>query len=123
MKPTELSATLRRIAAAIENSQSPSKSAVANDLKKVLNKLAAPFYYDELPYYKSPGSKDSSAVCHILNDRGIRPTMSGGLKDDTGRELTPDEGDELGIDLLDNNTLHFSDGGTCRFVGGEWVSD
>jgi hypothetical protein len=42
MKPNELSSVLRRIASAIENSNSPSRDLVARDLRNVLSRLATP---------------------------------------------------------------------------------
>ncbi len=41
MKPSEAAETLRKIAAAIDNSKSPDKARVASDLKKVLAAVEA----------------------------------------------------------------------------------
>lgn len=39
MKPSQLSSILRRIAAAIDNSKSPSRELVAEDLRRVISNL------------------------------------------------------------------------------------
>lgn len=41
MKPPQVSDTLRRIASAIENSKNPDRNLVANDLKLLINRMAA----------------------------------------------------------------------------------
>jgi hypothetical protein len=117
MKPNELSAVLRRMASAIESSKNPSKSAVARDLKKVLDRVASPFFYDSPGAEEGP-AEDSSGMCAELNSQGIK-LMSGTLMK-SGRELTLQQGQLLDIDVVMGNTVHFKDGGTCTWNNGHW---
>lgn len=70
MKPNELSGILRRIATAIENSKQPSRSAVAEDLKKLISKLAM---VGKTRNFQNVGHKGGVYNVHIepIDDRGV----------------------------------------------------
>ena len=57
MKPSDLSAHLRRIAAAIDNSKSPSRDLVARDLNALIHRIAAPEF--KLKEFKAPSAAES----------------------------------------------------------------
>lgn len=73
MKPDQVSAHLRLIAAKIDSSKRPSRTLVARDLKKVVAALVTQYKLDKIEYVAG------SAVETGIADFNIEGTTAGGL--------------------------------------------